>query len=65
LLSGGTALVPNIATELEQRLGIETRVLNPFPVIKASARKFDTDYLNRIGPMMMVPIGLALRSFDA
>ncbi len=65
LLSGGTALVPGIATELEQRLGIEARVLNPFSTIKASRRKFDLDYLNRVGPMMMVPIGLALRSFDA
>ncbi|MDQ6960040.1 MAG: type IV pilus assembly protein PilM, partial [Mariprofundaceae bacterium] len=65
LLSGGTALIPGIVTELEQRLGIETRVLNPFPAIKVSRRKFDPDYLNRIGPMMMVPIGLALRSFDA
>ncbi len=65
LLSGGTALVPGIATELEQRLGIEARVLNPFPTIKVSKRKFDPDYLNRIGPMMMVPIGLALRGFDA
>ncbi len=65
LLSGGTALVPGIATELEQRLGIEARVLNPFPTIKASRRKFDPDYLSKVGPMMMVPIGLALRGFDA
>ncbi len=65
LLSGGTALLPGITTELEQRLGIEALVLNPFPTIKASGRKFDLDYLNRIGPMMVVPVGLALRSFDA
>jgi len=65
LLSGGTALIPGIAGELEQRLGIEAQVLNPFSVIKASNRKFDQEYLNRIGPMMMVPAGLALRSFDA
>ena len=64
-LSGGTALVPGIAGELEQRLGIEAQVLNPFSVIKANERKFDRDYLDRIGPMMMVPVGLALRSFDA
>jgi type IV pilus assembly protein PilM len=64
-LSGGTALAPGIAGELEQRLGIEAQVLNPFSVIKANERKFDRDYLDRIGPMMMVPVGLALRSFDA
>jgi len=63
-LSGGTALLPGIASEVEQRVGIKTQVLNPFSVIKASSRQFDPEYLNRIGPMMMVPVGLALRSFD-
>lgn len=65
VLSGGAALIPGITRELEQRLGIEAQVLNPFSVIKASSRKFDQEYLNRIGPMMMVPTGLALRRFDA
>jgi len=65
LLSGGCALIPDIAKELEQRLGIDTFVMNPFPVIKASSRKFDSDYLKRIGPMMMVPVGLAMRGFDS
>jgi type IV pilus assembly protein PilM len=65
LLSGGCALIPNIAKELEQRLGIDASVMNPFSVITASSRKFDKDYLNRIGPMMMVPIGLAMRGFDS
>jgi len=65
LLSGGCALIPDIAKELEQRLGIDAFVMNPFPVVKASSRKFDSAYLNRIGPMMMVPIGLAMRGFDS
>jgi len=64
-LSGGTALIPGIGSELEQRVGIETQVLNPLSAINASKRKFDPAYLERIGPMMMVPVGLALRSFDA
>ncbi|MFC1542667.1 type IV pilus biogenesis protein PilM, partial [Pseudomonadota bacterium] len=64
LLSGGSALIPDIANELEQRLGIESEVINPFVNIKASSKKFDMDYLNRIGPSMMVPVGLALRGFD-
>jgi len=63
-LTGGTALVPEIAIELEQRLGIETEVVNPFDKIKVNKKKFDQEYLDRIGPMMMVPVGLALRSFD-
>lgn len=65
LLSGGCALIPNIATELEQRLGIDTAVLNPFDHIKISTRKFDEQHLRRIGPMLMVPVGLAMRGFDS
>ena len=65
LLSGGCALIPNIATELEQRLGIDTAILNPFENIKIPARKFDEQHIRRIGPMLMVPVGLAMRSFDS
>ncbi|OIO71971.1 MAG: pilus assembly protein PilM [Zetaproteobacteria bacterium CG_4_9_14_3_um_filter_49_83] len=63
-LSGGGALIPNITEELSQRLGIEAHLVNPFSVIKVNPKKFDLAYLERIGPMMMVPVGLALRSFD-
>jgi type IV pilus assembly protein PilM len=63
-ITGGTALMPEIAVALEQRLGIETEVVNPFDKIKINNKKFDQEYLDKIGPMMMVPVGLALRSFD-
>ena len=63
-LTGGAALMPEIAIELEQRLGIETGVVNPFDKIKINNKKFDQEYLDKVGPMMMVPVGLALRSFD-
>lgn len=64
-ISGGCALIPNIAIELEQRLGIDSAVLNPLGNIKINRRKFDVEQLQRIGPMLMVPVGLALRNFDA
>ncbi|MDQ6987065.1 MAG: type IV pilus assembly protein PilM [Mariprofundaceae bacterium] len=63
-LSGGGALVPGTVEQIEQRLGIETKLLNPFSEIKAAEKKFDADYIQRVGPMMMVPVGLALRRFD-
>jgi len=63
-ISGSCALIPGIGREMSERLGIETSVLNPFSVIRVSGRKFDTAYLQRVGPAMMVPVGLALRSFD-
>jgi len=64
LLSGGCALLPNIAVELEQRLGIDTSILNPLQNIIIPPRKFDAQKQRDLGPMMMVPIGLALRNFD-
>ena len=63
-ITGGSALIPNIAEELEQRLGITTEVVNPLSQLKVNKKKFDQGYLDQIGPMMMVPVGLALRSFD-
>ncbi len=63
-LCGGCALLPNITTELEQRLGIDTAILNPLQNIKISSRKFNVQDERALGPMMMVPIGLALRNFD-
>jgi len=63
-ISGGSALIPGIDREMSERLGIETSILNPFSVIDVPDQKFDTAYLQAVGPMMMVPVGLALRSFD-
>lgn len=64
LLSGGCALIPDIALEIDQRLGIETKILNPFDGIDIPSEKFDVEAIQKIGPMMMVPVGLAMRSFD-
>jgi len=63
-VTGGGALMPEIAVELEQRLGIEAKVLNPFDKLTVKKNKFDQAELDRMGPMMMVPVGLALRGFD-
>lgn len=64
LLSGGCALIPQIDVELYQRLGIETKILNPFEHIDIPNKNFDVDSLQALGPMMLVPVGLAMRSFD-
>jgi len=65
LLSGGCALIEGIDVELDQRLGIETKILNPFDGIKISPKHFDAEKLKAIGSIMMVPVGLAMRSFDS
>jgi type IV pilus assembly protein PilM len=63
-LSGGGVLVPGTAEQIEQRLGIETKLLNPFSVVHSSPSRFSAEHLLQMGPMMMIPVGLALRSFD-
>jgi len=64
LLSGGCALIPDIDVEMSQRLGIETEVINPFDGIEIPERAFDEQKVRAMGPMLMIPIGLAMRSFD-
>lgn len=61
-VTGGCALIPGIEAELEQRLGIRARVLNPLTCIKIPKRKFDPSYIDQTGPRMMVSLGLAMRS---
>lgn len=61
LLSGGGAMVPGIAADLGQRLGIETEILNPFKKITCNKNILDKETAARIGPLAAVSVGLALR----
>jgi len=65
MLSGGCALIPDIDVELYQRLGIETRIIDPFENIEIPEQHFDVDEMHKIGPMMLVSVGLAMRGFDS
>lgn len=60
-LTGGCALMPDIAGELERRMGIATCTLNPLHYANISKRKFNPAYIDQAGPRMMTPLGLALR----
>jgi type IV pilus assembly protein PilM len=62
LLSGGGALVPGIAADLGQRLGIETEIVNPFKKITCKNHVLGKETAARIGPLAAVAVGLALRS---
>ena len=61
LLSGGGAKIPGITTELAQRLGIETEIINPFKKIGYDKKSFDSVTIASIGPICAVGVGLALR----
>lgn len=61
LLSGGGALTPGIAGDMERRLGIETALVDPFQKIKVDKKALEAGPANMIGPLASVSIGLALR----
>jgi len=58
LLSGGGVMVPGIAADLGQRLGIETEIINPFKKITCNINILDKE---TVGPLAAVSVGLALR----
>jgi type IV pilus assembly protein PilM len=60
-LSGGGARVPGMSQTLARRMNVETEVVNPFervPVQANAARELSID---EAAPMLLLPLGLALR----
>ncbi len=60
ILSGGCSLIPNFASMIAERSGIETRLAEPFRNIKIP-RKFDMSFREDTAPIFAVAVGLALR----
>lgn len=61
-LSGGGARIPGMARALGQRMNVETELVNPFervPVQPNAAGGFSID---EAAPMLLLPLGLALRA---
>ncbi|MDB2384360.1 pilus assembly protein PilM [Endozoicomonas sp.] len=63
ILSGGTASVKGLTEALQQTLGTETVLADPFASMSL-ARKVDAVSLRKEAPAMMIACGLAMRSFD-
>ena len=63
VLSGGVAAMEGLGEEVEEKLGIPTKVANPFAEMSVS-NKVNGPALANDSPAMMVAVGLALRSFD-
>jgi len=61
LLCGGGAKLPNLSRIVEDRVGIPTQMLNPFAKIKFDESKYDPAQIQEAGPMLVVPMGLAMR----
>jgi type IV pilus assembly protein PilM len=61
VLSGGTAQLRNIDKFLSQELGLPVETISPFTKITYESKKFQPDYLARVGPMFTVALGFALQ----
>jgi type IV pilus assembly protein PilM len=60
IMSGGGALVKDFPKLLAEKIGVETKVMEPFKNIRIP-KKFDLAYIQDVAPMAAVAAGLALR----
>lgn len=61
ILSGGSARINGIDGALAQRVSIETKIVRPFQNLAINRKQFNQAYLEEIGPVAALGIGLALR----
>jgi type IV pilus assembly protein PilM len=59
-LSGGLAKLNELQTHLQEKLSIETTILNPFQNIYYNEKKFDPVYIQDMAPLFGVALGLAI-----
>ncbi|MGH7573780.1 MAG: pilus assembly protein PilM, partial [Longimicrobiales bacterium] len=64
LVSGGGACVPGLAEALGQKLGITTELASPIQRLAVRPDVMESLPLDQMAPMLMLPIGLALRASD-
>jgi type IV pilus assembly protein PilM len=60
-LCGGGAMTPGLVDQVRERLGIEVQLINPFEKISYSPKEYEDSYVNSVGPMAVVGVGLAMR----
>ena len=63
ILAGGSATIPGLDELIQERLGVETSIANPFASMSLSAR-VKPQTLSNDAPALLIACGLALRSFD-
>jgi type IV pilus assembly protein PilM len=60
-LSGGCSRLKGLGSVLASRLNLAVEILNPFRRIDIPEKLFDVDYVNDMGSMAAVAVGLAIR----
>ena len=63
MLAGGSASIPGVDEMIQDKLGVETTIANPFASMSLSAR-VKPQTLSNDAPALLIACGLALRSFD-
>jgi type IV pilus assembly protein PilM len=63
-LSGGVAMMEGVESLITKEIGLECKKINPFKNLKVNTKNFDPEYLDTIGPMATIAIGLATRALD-
>jgi type IV pilus assembly protein PilM len=61
-LSGGGALLSGLKDVFQKELGLDVQYHNPFRKVFVDRNSFQKEYLDEVGPQMVVPFGLALRA---
>jgi type IV pilus assembly protein PilM len=60
-ITGGVSKIDAVRSSLAQRLGMTVELLDPWRKISYSKKDFDPDYLQDVGPLFTVAVGLAMR----
>jgi type IV pilus assembly protein PilM len=63
ILAGGTSSIPGVDELVQERLGVDVMVANPFADMSVAPR-VNPQALSNDAPALMIACGLALRSFD-
>lgn len=63
VLAGGVASTPDIVSLVQEKVGIQTMVANPFAEMTLGS-KVNASALSNDAPSLMIACGLAMRSFD-
>jgi type IV pilus assembly protein PilM len=61
-LSGGGARLPEMTDALGRRMGLDTELVNPFEQVPVSSDAAANLSLEEAAPMLLLPLGLALRA---
>lgn len=62
ILGGGGAKVAGLADFLAQETELDVELFNPFSNMTTNKKKLDPDYLETVGPEMVIATGIALRT---